>query len=128
MKSPRARRSAALCSWLLVLLAWSQAFGQRPFTAKDDVGLELFEYAGRRAPLGVIKYSPDTKYFTVVTERGRLNLNAPEDTVWVFRTEDVQDFVQHPNNVPPAPLPLVQLTSDKDGPLIEPQWPPKSGQ
>src|SRR5256885_585315 len=60
----------------------------RPFTPKDDVGLALFEYAGRAVRGGVIKYSPDGRYLAVVTERGRLDLNAPEDTIWVFRLED----------------------------------------
>lgn len=106
----------------------SSASGQRPFTAKDDVGLALFEYAGRGAPGGVIKYSPDGRYLAVVTERGRLDLNAPEDTVWVFRIEDVQRFVQHPEQGnPPTPLPLAQMASNKDGPLIENvRWLPDS--
>jgi dipeptidyl aminopeptidase/acylaminoacyl peptidase len=116
----RATRSAALCLFGLLILQFPCAFGQRPFTAKDDVGLALFEYAGRGAPGGVIKYSPDTKYFATVTERGRLDLNAPEDTIWVFTIEDVQRFVRHPDHgEPPTPLPLVRVASDRDGPLIE---------
>jgi dipeptidyl aminopeptidase/acylaminoacyl peptidase len=91
----------------------------RPFSAADDVGLALFEYAGHRAPGGVIKYSPDGRSLAVVTERGRLDLNAPEDTIWVFRIEDVKRFVQHPETGTPAALPLAQMATDKDGPLIE---------
>src|SRR6266853_6190026 len=105
--------------------SWTCAFGEpsvgRRFTAADDVGLALFEYAGKGAPGGgVIKYSPDGRYFAVVTERGRIDLNAPEDTIWLFRIEDVQRFVQHPeeDNVPIA-LPMATMTTDKDGPLIE---------
>src|SRR6266480_4749519 len=99
----------------------SAAFSaSKPFTPKDDVGLALFEYAGLGAPGGVIKYSPDGRYFAVVTERGRLDLNAPEDTIWVFRVEEVQRFVQHPEaGKAPAALPLAQIATDKDGPLIE---------
>src|SRR5882757_28073 len=83
-----------ICSTATVLC--SAAFGaSKPFTPKDDVGIALFEYAGRSAPGGVIKYSPDGRYFAVVTERGRLDLNAPEDTIWVFRIEDLQRFVRH---------------------------------
>jgi dipeptidyl aminopeptidase/acylaminoacyl peptidase len=93
--------------------------GQQPFTPKEDVGLALFEYAGRGAPGGVIKYSPDGRSFAVVTERGRLDVNAPEDTIWVFRLEDVQRFVQHPETGTPTALPLAQMATDKDGPLIE---------
>jgi hypothetical protein len=68
----------------------------------------------------VIKYSPDGRSLAVVTERGRLDLNAPEDTIWVFRIADEQRFVQHPDtgNAPIA-LPLAQMATDKDGPLIE---------
>src|SRR5258708_6032885 len=100
--------------------AFSEGSAGRRFTGADDVGLTLFEYAGQGTPGGVIKYSPDGRYLAVVTERGRLDLNAPEDTIWVFRIDDVQSFVQHPEtrNAPTA-LALVQLATDKDGPLIE---------
>src|SRR6266480_4005125 len=105
--------------------SWTCAFGEasvgRRFTAADDVGRALFEYAGQGAPSGgVIKYSPDGRYFAVVTERGRLDLNAPEDTIWVFRIEEVQRFVQHPEGgKAPTALSLAQIATDKDGPLIE---------
>jgi len=95
MNSQLTTRLTALFVLPIAILSSSSAFGQRPFTAKDDVGLALFEYAGLGAPGGVIKYSPDGRYFVVVTEGGRLDLNAPEDTIWVFRFEDVQRFVQH---------------------------------
>ena len=121
-------RPRALIVLSIVVLICEAAFGQRPFTANDDVGLAQFEYGGRGAPGGVIKFSPDSQYFAVVTERGRLDLNAPEDTIWVFRTEDVRRFVQNPErDAPPDPVPLVQVASDKDGPLIENvRWLPDS--
>lgn len=98
------------------------------FTPEDDVGLALFEYAGRGAPGGIVKFSPDGRYFVVLTERGRLDLNAPEDTLWLFRTRDVQDFLRRRNGGPaPAPLPLAQSSSDRNGPLIEDvKWLPDS--
>jgi dipeptidyl aminopeptidase/acylaminoacyl peptidase len=115
---------AASLLFVLVVFGCTSAFAQRPFTAKDDVGMALFESASG----GLIRYSPDAKYFAVVTERGRLDLNAPEDTIWVFRTEDVQRFAKHPDlGSPLAPMPLVQMASDKDGPLIENvRWLPDS--
>jgi len=128
MKIQLVTRFSAVFLLSIGALLSSSAFGQRPFTAKDDVGLAQFEYAGRGAPGGVIKYSPDGRYFAVVTERGRLDLNAPEDTIWVFRIEDVQRFAQHPEQTnPPVPLPLAQMATDKDGPLIENvRWLPDS--
>src|SRR6266699_34214 len=121
MKLQLATRVAALSLFPIPTLLCSAAFGEsRQFTAKNDVGLALFEYAGVGAPGGVIKYSPDGRYFAVVTERGRLDLNAPEDTIWVFRIEEVQRFVQHPEaGKAPTALSLAQLATDKDGPLIE---------
>ncbi len=120
MKSQLDTKSAVPFLLAIVMLYCSPSFGQRPFRAQDDIGLTLLEYAGISAPGGVIKYSPDAKYFAVVTERGRLDLNAPEDTIWVFHTAEVQRFVRqaHQGN-PPTPLPLVQVASDKDGPLVE---------
>jgi dipeptidyl aminopeptidase/acylaminoacyl peptidase len=128
MKSRLATGFRALLLLVVAIPLPSAAFAQRPFTAKDDVGLTQFEYAGREAPGGVIKYSPDGQYFAVVTERGRLDLNVPEDTIWVFRIEDVQAFAEHPERInPPTPIPLARIASDKDGPLIENvRWLPDS--
>jgi dipeptidyl aminopeptidase/acylaminoacyl peptidase len=93
---------------------------KRPFTPKDDVGLAQFQYAGRAVVGGVIKFSPNMGYFAVVTERGRLDVNAPEDTIWVFRTDEVEHYIQHPERGgPPAPLPLAQFATDRNGPPID---------
>jgi dipeptidyl aminopeptidase/acylaminoacyl peptidase len=115
---------AASLLFVLVMFGCTSAFAQRPFTAKDDVGMALFESASG----GLITYSPDAKYFAVVTERGRLDVNAPEDTIWVFRTEDVERFAKHPDlGSALAPMPLVRMATDKDGPLIENvRWLPDS--
>jgi dipeptidyl aminopeptidase/acylaminoacyl peptidase len=128
MKSQRATILIAAILFPIASLLPCCAFGQRRFTPKDDVGLALFEYAGIGAPGGVIKYSPDGHYFAVVTERGRLDLNAPEDTIWLFSIEDVERFVQHPEQgSPPTALPLAQVVTNKDGPLIENvRWLPDS--
>ncbi len=128
MKSQRTSRFVTLSLFLLAFLWSCCTLGQRLFTAKDDVGLTLFEYAGIGAPGGVIKYSPDTKYFAVVTEQGRLDLNAPQDTIWVFRIEDVERLLRHSEHVDSlTPTPLVQVSNSKDGPLIENvRWLPDS--
>src|SRR5258708_29199491 len=120
MKSQLAIRFSALFLLPVAILLSSSAIGQRPFVAKDDVELALFEYAGRGAPGGLIKYSPDDQYFAVVTERGRLDLNTPDDTIWVFRIADVQRFVQNPEQgTLPTAMPLAQMATDRDGPLID---------
>lgn len=123
-----ALRFVVLLLSFFVVFGGSCALGQRPFTPKDDIELTLFEYAGIGAPGGIIKYSPDGKYFAVLTERGRLDLNAPEDAIWVFRTDDVRRFVQYPDQGTTLVIQrLVRVTSAKDGPLIEHlRWLPDS--
>jgi dipeptidyl aminopeptidase/acylaminoacyl peptidase len=121
-------RASAICRFLCAtILAFvsspctsGETISGRRFTVADDVGLALLEYAGRGAPGGVIKYSPDGRYFAVLTERGRLDRSAPEDTIWVFRIEDVRRFVRHRDGAAaPTPVALAQMSTDKDGPLIE---------
>ena len=110
--------------FVIVVLAASSAgvpnpaLAQRPFTAADDIGLVQFLDAGHRGtPIGV---SPDARFFAVVTERGLLDENVPEDTIWIFRSDEVRRFVQHPAEVaPPLPVPLVKMASEKNGPIIE---------
>src|SRR5262245_43208909 len=128
MKSQPVIKAVAVVLFFAVTFRPPRTFGQRAFTPKDDVELTLFEYAGIGTPAGAIKYSPNSNYFVVVTERGRLDVNAPEDTIWVFRTDEIQRFSQHPDRSNrPRPLPVAQTASDKDGPLIENvRWLPDS--
>src|SRR5258708_34656127 len=103
MKPPK----GILRAWLVMVTATSvqccSGFG-RPFTAEDDIGLSVFPYAEGE----IIKYAPDGQHFVVVTERGRLDLNAPEDTIWLFRTDEVRKFMEDPKkSSAPAPIPLV---------------------
>jgi hypothetical protein len=94
----------------------------RRFTVSDDIGLALFTmYGGGIVPSGgsVIKFSPNGSYFAVVSERGALDQNVIEDTIWLFRTEEVGQYVQHPElSAALSPVPLVRLVTDGDSPVI----------
>jgi dipeptidyl aminopeptidase/acylaminoacyl peptidase len=112
--------AAAICVFIVPFCAFGQSPAKRSFGPADDVELSLFHYAGKHVNGGVIKFSPDGRYFAVVTERGRLDKDAPEDTIWVFRTEEIQRFLQRSGDgTGPSPLPLVQISTEKDGPIIE---------
>lgn len=124
MRSQLLLRCVVVSVFLGSLCTPSYSLARRPFVPEDDIALSLFEYGFWPAR---IKYSPDTKYLAVVTERGRLDLNAPEDTIWVFRIADVQRYMQHPQGIPPIPIRLARMASYKDGPLIENvRWLPDS--
>jgi len=85
---------------------------KRRFTVADDIGLIQFGYPG-------YVFSPDGRYFVVDTTRGRLDLNRPEDTLRVYRTEDVRQLLSHRGDGP-EPLPVWTLSKStyKDGPII----------
>lgn len=85
---------------------------KRRFTVADDIGLVQFGYPG-------YAFSPNGRYFVVDTTRGRLELNRPEDTLRVYRTEDVRQLLSHRGNGP-EPLPVWTLSKStyKDGPII----------
>jgi dipeptidyl aminopeptidase/acylaminoacyl peptidase len=90
---------------------------QRPFTVADEIGLALFG-----TPVGdppKVSFSPDKKYFAVWTERGRLELNRPEDALRFYRSQDVIKVLEHPNDLQtPLPAWVVALSTAKEGPII----------
>ena len=91
---------------------------------RDDIDLVRFQLYGPAVGAvpsgdGVIKYSPNGRYFAVVTEKDLLDLNVPEETIWLFRTEEVQKYVHHPDmGTAPLPIPLVRMSTDKMGLII----------
>lgn len=63
-------------------------------------------------------YSPDGHQFVVVTERGLLAQDLIEDSIWMWRTKEVNEFVRHVNAAPPSPIQLVQMATFRKGPII----------
>lgn len=107
----------------ICLLALTPCQGQqpkRPFTIADEIGLRLFnDSSGTPAE---ICFSPDENYFAVWTERGRLDLNRPEDSLRFYRSQDVLDFLAHSDRSrPPSPVWVVIRTTSKVSPTIS-QW------
>src|SRR3984957_13768335 len=99
--------------WMSVASAGARPeASKRRFTVADDIGLIQFGYPG-------YAFSPDGRYFVVDTTRGRLDLNKPEATLRVYRTEDVRQLLSHRGNGP-EPLPVWTLSKStyKDGPII----------
>src|SRR5712691_2202654 len=57
----------------------------RPFTVKDDIELTYF---------GEVRFSPNSNYLAVYTERGRLELDRCESSLRFYRSEEVEDFLK----------------------------------
>ena len=92
--------------------------GIRRFTVKDDIGLTVFEdpYTGHSDP---ITFSPDNRYFAVLTNRGLLKLNRCESAIRIWSVSDVRRFLKERNRLRPSdPLWTVRLATSKYGPVI----------
>jgi dipeptidyl aminopeptidase/acylaminoacyl peptidase len=90
----------------------------RPLTVADEIGLTQFgdPYTGQAE---AIQFSPDAAYFAVHSERGRLDLNRPEDSLRIYRTQEVLSFLGGPrNSQPPTPIWAFNRSTDENGPII----------
>lgn len=66
----------------------SLAQAHRRFTVQDSIEMARFgRYRGEPV------FSPDRKHFAVITSRGILRSNEIESTLWIFRSEEVQDYL-----------------------------------
>lgn len=88
---------------------------KRRFTVADDIGLWTFGVDGSKP----FMFSPDGKYVEVETEHGRLDLNRAEATLRIFRTEDIRQFLVHPD-IKGEPSAVWELSKStyKDAPII----------
>jgi len=90
---------------------------KKPFTVVDDIGLTLFWPVGFRPKM--VQLSPDNNYFAVYTERGRVDLNRVDDSLRFYRSQDVDDFLEHSvESLPPSPIWIVNRSA-KEGPVIK---------
>ena len=108
-----------LTACISTLVLTGQANGAtRPFSVIDEIGLAHFGEL-YRWEVADLQFSPDGHYVAALTERGRIDLNRPEDTLRIYRTKDVRAFLRGADDSQP-PMPWWELTTstDKDGPLI----------
>jgi hypothetical protein len=76
----------------LVACSGNLTFGQhKPFTIAEEIKFWLFQNVEQPNP----RFSPDSKYFGVYAEHGRLDLNRPESLLRIYRSDAVADFVKY---------------------------------
>jgi dipeptidyl aminopeptidase/acylaminoacyl peptidase len=121
MRAPAVKTSCSAVLAFFFAAASLAAVAGQPLTVAEEIALAHFgdPYGGEAQAL---QFSPDGQYFAVLTERGRIDLNRPQDTLRIYRTHDVVSFLERPSNAqPPEPLWAVDRATDQDGPLIT-QW------
>src|SRR6266566_3461758 len=75
---------------------------KKPFTVSDEIGLTLFNTPGNGQT--ELHFSPDGNYFAVWSERGVLELNCVEDSLVFYRSQAVENFLEHSGESPPSPV------------------------
>ncbi|MCU1224333.1 MAG: hypothetical protein JWQ42_2426 [Edaphobacter sp.] len=98
-------RIGVLC---ILVLATSSSAGASTFTVKDAIGMQKFVDPYPFHPYSIqredAKFSPDNRFFAVVTQRGLVATNELESTIWVFDVNDVGRFLSNSLKVaPPVP-------------------------
>lgn len=96
------------------------------FTIKDSIELSyivdptkstMIEMRGAQ-PVGNPIYSPDGKYFVLVTQRGILATNALEGTIWLFDVSAVRHCVFEQWSAKPLPRKLATVSATSNTPVI----------
>ena len=120
----RSRSVIALGVFLnLLFLTTISGAAARRFDVADDVDLTTFEnaYTGNSDP---VLFSPDRRYFVVITNRGRRDINRCQSSIRIWPTSQVRHFLTSPiGQMPPAPSWVVRESTSKYGPVItRVQW------
>ena len=97
-------------SLLLILVLWSALVIADPpvrFTVRDSVQMAEFTSSA--------VFSPDRRYFVIVTERGVLPEGVQEATIWLFNSSEVSASLNGRLSSPAAPRALTRLTGSING-------------
>jgi WD40 repeat protein len=82
------------------------------FSVKDSIEMVRFSDPSPSEPKSPVAFSPDGKYFVVVTSRGILASNSIESTLWLYTTSQVRRFAtSSTRTAAPQPLRLTGVTA-----------------
>ncbi|HKE93208.1 MAG TPA: prolyl oligopeptidase family serine peptidase [Povalibacter sp.] len=79
----------------------------RRFQVRDSIEMARFAEQGL--------FSPDGRYFATLTERGRIEQNATEATLWLFETSAVRKAIAQPDRAAVEPTVLVRMSASING-------------
>jgi hypothetical protein len=88
------------------------------FSVRDDIELTRFDWEQVRA-------SPGYQYFAIVSERGDLDRNVVEDSLWVFRADDILTRLrsaEQTGGLGVSQTPLVKITAKHSPVIFDLDW------
>ncbi len=114
------RQSIGAIICLLAVLIGSGAPQQavkRPFTVADDIALSRF--GSSTSDDDLFAFSPDHRFFAVLTEHGRLDLNRPESILRVYGSEDIIGILKEGQSTrEPSPVWEIRRSTYRHGPIV----------
>lgn len=124
-----------ICAYSRPLLSQEGTSFKRPFTVRDSIELvHILNPAPSTTPGTPDEppapepiYSPNGRYFLLVTLRGELRANCLQSTVWMFDSQAVRDYASHQSTLRPEPKKLVVMSAPSNVPVInDVRWVPGS--
>ncbi len=125
------RRSAKLLMCVLSLgpipAGAGDAVGvKRPITVRDLIELAYIVNPALpttpgtpdEPPIANPIYSPDGKYFLLVTQRGDLRRNRLQGDIWLFDCHAIGNYVANPGTANPLPKKIAEMSAPSDTPVI----------
>ncbi|WP_158822473.1 hypothetical protein [Granulicella sp. S156] len=70
----------------------------RGFTVRDDIAMVRFSSPSAQVNDDAAKFSPDGRYFAIITSRGLIETNEIESTLSVFRADDIDTYLLAPGS------------------------------
>jgi hypothetical protein len=95
----------------------------RRFAVRDSIEMAVFlrdPGSGKED----VRFSPDRRYFFVITTCGLLDSNELKSTIWLFKAPSVMEAVlnrSHPADLRPTPL-VTMATPSSASPIIDARW------
>jgi dipeptidyl aminopeptidase/acylaminoacyl peptidase len=94
----------------------------RPFTVEDSIELSYFAnpvlWTVNQEPPAEPVFSPDGKHILVVTQRGILESNKIEASIWVFERPALEALLANKLPHPPAPTRIVSWRATSNAPVM----------
>src|SRR5205807_2819451 len=96
---------------------------KKPFTVADDIAFTHFaDGAYGNYEEDPVLFSPNGNFFAVLTAHGRLEADQVEESLRLYRTEDIESFLQRSQeSQPPAPIWVLNRSEKKDF-IINMRW------
>ena len=90
----------------------------RPFTVRDGIEMTQFSDPSSLDETAEVKYSPNGRYFAIVTSRGIISSDCIESTLSIFNTEAVKKYLRGTSTVrPPSPHAIAKFAATPEGPV-----------